>query len=340
MSMVGVDAGAEQSRLVGALHAPAELAEADPARGRERGPVRYQSICVPLDGSTESECALPLARSLGRRLGARLSYVHVHQLRADRAYTGRAEYARRENELRCEESRYLWSKVDSSDREPSAASVLMAGRIPDALLRFAREQHADLLVMTRHGAGGADSPWLGSVADRVIRSARMPVLLAPVTSAPPDPSRAPMIRRVLLPLDGSGAAEEVLEHALALGDLCGASYTLVRVETPPPFARRAPAAVEAAPEAQPKPGHAAERYLEYVAERLRSHDYKVDVQVLVDPHPASAILALAATGGADMMALTLHGDGGRQRRLIGSVADKLIRGAKIPLLVYRPRGVR
>ena len=204
MSTVGVVTGPEQSRLVGALHAPAEAPEADPGRGRARLPVHYQSICVPLDGSPESECALPLARSLGRRLGARLTYVHVHQPGADRAYTGRAEYARRENELRCEESRYLWSKVESAEREPSAASVLMAGRIPDALLRFAREQGSDLLVMTRHGAGGADRPWLGSVADRIIRSARMPVLLAPTTATPPDPSRAPMVRRVLLRLEYIG----------------------------------------------------------------------------------------------------------------------------------------
>ncbi|HEX9107639.1 MAG TPA: universal stress protein, partial [Longimicrobiales bacterium] len=229
MSTVGVGAGPEQSRLVGALHAPAEAPEPCPGGSPARMPVHYQSICVPLDGSPESECALPLARALARRLGAHLAYVHVHQPGADRAYTGRAEYARRENELRCEESRYLWSKVEPSEREPAAASVLMAGRIPDALLRFAREQSADLLVMTRHGSGGAERPWLGSVADRVIRSARMPVVLAPVTATPADPSRAPMIRRVLLPLDGSSAAEEVLEHALALGDLCGASYTLVRV---------------------------------------------------------------------------------------------------------------
>ncbi|HEX9109145.1 MAG TPA: universal stress protein, partial [Longimicrobiales bacterium] len=66
----------------------------------------------------------------------------------------------------------------------------------------------------------------------------------------------------------------------------------------------------------------------------------VDVRVLVDGRPATAILALADVIGADLMALTLHGDGGRQRRLIGSVSDKLIRGAKTPLLVYRPRGVR
>ncbi len=331
--------GVEQSRLVGALHAPAGTPEPCPGGGRGRLPASFRSICVPLDGSAESECALSLARALAKRLGARLSYVHVHQPGADRAYTGRAEYARRENELRCEESRYLWSKVEPSEREPAAASVVMAGRIPDALLRFAREQGSDLLVLTRHGAGGAERPWLGSVADRVIRSARMPVVLVPVTATPVDPSRAPMIRRVLLPLDGSSAAEEVLEHALALGDLCGASYTLVRVETPAPFARRGPPPPEVEAEA-PKPGQAAQRYLEYVADRLREREYRVDARVLVDARPATTILSLADSVGADLIALTLHGDGGRQRRLIGSVADKLIRGAKIPVLLYRPRGLR
>ncbi len=327
---LGTSTGA---RLVGAMYSPEEEARA------VRSPTRYQTVCVPLDGSPASEHALVLGRSLARRLEARLCLVHVHRPGSDRAYTGRAEYAFRENEQRCAESRDLWSKVNSGDQEPATAAVLMSGRVADSLLRFMREQEADLLVMTTHGAGGADHPWLGSVADRVIRSARVPVVLAPV-AAVPDAGRPAIFRRMLVPLDGSGAAEEVLEHALALGELCGASYTLLQVEEPPPPRRGA--AHEALPaEAEPAPaGQAAQRYLDYVATRLRDHGLSVDTRVVVDAHPAAAILAMAKTAGADLIALTLHGEGGKQRRLFGSVADKLIRASSLPLLVFRPKGGR
>jgi nucleotide-binding universal stress UspA family protein len=330
-----VEAATGEVRLVGSLQAPEESGPAPASRG-DHAPAPYRSICVPLDGSPASECALPLARALGRRLEARLCFVHVHKPGSDRPYTGRGEYARRENELRCEESRYLWSKINGDEREPAAASILMAGRIPDALLRFAREKGTDLAVLTAHGAGGAGHPWLGSVADRLIRSAPVPVLLVPVTDVPPAGGRGPLLRSVLVPLDGSSAAEEVLEHALALGGLFGASYTLVRVE--PPASHQA--TTEAAHDTGVQPGTAAQRYLEYVAERLRRRGVTVAVRVVVDARPAEAILGLAQEMGADLVALTLHGEDGRQRRLLGSVADKVIRAATTTLLLYRPRGGR
>lgn len=323
---LGTSTGA---RLVGAMYSPEE----EGARSR----THYQSVCVPLDGSPASEHALVLGRSLARRLEARLCLVHVHRPGSDRAYTGRAEYAWRENEQRCEESRYLWSKVNSGDQEPATAAVLMSGRVADSLLRFVREQEADLLVMTTHGAGGGGHPWLGSVADRLIRSAHVPVVLAPVTAVP-DAGRPAIFRRILVPLDGSGAAEEVLEHALALGELCGATYVLLQVEAPP-APRRGAAHAEPVAEAEPAPaGQAAQRYLDYVATRLRDRGLTVDTRVVVDAHPAAAILAVARTAGADLVALTLHGEGGKQRRLFGSVADKVIRASELPLLVFRPKG--
>jgi len=318
------------ARLVGALYAPAE------GTRELRSPSPYQSVCVPLDRSQESEHALPVARSLARRLESRLCLVHVHRPGVDRPYTGRAEYAWRENDQRCEESRYLWSKVNSADQEPATAAVLMSGNVADALLRFVREQESDLVVMTTHGEGGTGRPWLGSVADRIIRSARVPVVLAPA-SGPVDPSRGTTFRRLLVPLDGSGAAEEVLRHALALGELCGASYLLLQVEAPP-AARRGAAGVAEVEEA--RAGQAAQRYLDYVATRLRDRGLEVETRVVVDPCPAEAILATAAAAGADLIALTLHGEGGKQRRLLGSVADKVIRASTLPLLVFRPRGGR
>jgi nucleotide-binding universal stress UspA family protein len=333
--------GTGEARLVGTLYA----AEESPAHVEGDGP-HYHSVCVPLDGSPGSEHALPVARAVCRRLGGRLSLVHVHKPGSDRAYTGRAEYAWRENEQRCEESRYLWSKVEGSEREPTAASVVLAGRVPDALLRFVREQRVNLLVMTRHGAGGKDHPWLGSVADRVIRSASIPLLLAPEPEPPTEPTRvgaapeAPRpagFRRIMVPLDGSGAAEEVLEHAVALGEAFGASYTLVQVE-PAPARRHVAAGHE--PEEPAKPGQAAQRYLDYVAAKLQDRGLTVATRVIVSSRPAEAILQAAAVGGVDLIGLAVHGEGGKQRRMIGSVADKLIRAAPQALLVFRPRGGR
>ena len=216
--------------------------------------------------------------------------------------------------------------------------------LDSSVRRFVREQRVDLLVMTRHGAGGKDRPWLGSVADRVIRSASIPLLLAPEPEAPaertrvagpPEPPRPTTLRRIMVPLDGSGAAEAVLEHAVALGEPFGASYTLVQVETAP-VRRHVKAGQE--PEEPARPGQAAQRYLDYVAARLRDRGLTVTTRVIVDSRPAEAILQAALVGAMDLIALAVHGEGGKQRRLIGSVADKVIRAAPQALLVCRPPG--
>ncbi len=335
MSTTELQTATGAARLVGSMYTPDEEART------ARSPRQYQSVCVPRDGSPASEHALPVGRSLARRLEARLCLVHVHRPGSDRAYTGRAEYAWRENEQRCEESRYLWSKVNGGEQAPATAAVLMSGRVAETLLRFVREQEADLLVMTTHGAGGAGHPWLGSVADRVLRSARMPVVLTPVAPGPVEASRPAVFRRVLIPLDGSGPAEEVIEHAVALGELCGASYLLLQVESPQSPRRATQHADVALGESEGvRPGQAAQRYLDYVATRLRDQRLTVDTRVIVDEHPAAAILAAAQAAGTDLIALTLHGESGKQRRLFGSIADKIIRGTQVPLLVYRPRGGR
>lgn len=54
--------------------------------------------------------------------------------------------------------------------------------------------------------------------------------------------------------------------------------------------------------------------------------------------PATAILDEASTSGCDLIAIATHGRGGLKRLLVGSVADKVLRGAITPVLVYRPTG--
>lgn len=58
--------------------------------------------------------------------------------------------------------------------------------------------------------------------------------------------------------------------------------------------------------------------------------------VAVHPQPAQGILEYAATRGADLIAVATHGLGGLARLLVGSVADKVIRGASAPVLVVHP----
>jgi nucleotide-binding universal stress UspA family protein len=81
---------------------------------------------------------------------------------------------------------------------------------------------------------------------------------------------------------------------------------------------------------------AAQDYLERIAERWRANSLKVHTRMIAHEQPATAILDTASSLGADAIALTTRGQGGLKRLLLGSVADKVIRGATTPVLICPP----
>jgi nucleotide-binding universal stress UspA family protein len=80
----------------------------------------------------------------------------------------------------------------------------------------------------------------------------------------------------------------------------------------------------------------AHAYLEPLAERLRARSFAVNTRVASHERPAAAILADASVHGADLIALATHGRGGLKRLALGSVADKVVRGANAAVMAYRP----
>jgi nucleotide-binding universal stress UspA family protein len=297
----------------------------------------YQSILVPLDGSALGEQALPLALAVARRAGARLQVVHVHDPAADRLQTFYTVDPRVEKAERA----YLEDLVRrlTSQANVTADCALLHGPVAEALQGHAAATGADLIVMTTHGRGPLSRFWLGSVADLLVRIIPKPILLVKPQRVPP-PFEAPLaIRRILIPLDGSDLAERILEPALALAVLMQAECTLLQVIKPMALSGLestgyAAGAIEPLVLKQLEEG--AQTYLDEVAQRLRARSLKVHTRVTIYPQAAGAILDGAQASGIDLIALATHGRGGFKRLLLGSVADKVLRKASIPVLVQRP----
>jgi nucleotide-binding universal stress UspA family protein len=80
----------------------------------------------------------------------------------------------------------------------------------------------------------------------------------------------------------------------------------------------------------------AQTYLDGVAERLRAQSLRVQTRVVLHAQPAAAILDDVRNHAVDLIALATHARGGLSRLLLGSVADKVLRGTVTPVLVRRP----
>lgn len=307
-----------------------------------------RSILSPLDGSPFSEHALPYALEIARRAGATLHPTHVYvpdepwrdmdEITPFRFQDELAAEAGYEEDERREEQAYLRRVVAlARERGVTAVPALLEGVVADALERHARHVGADLVVMATHGRGVFDRAWLGSTTDTLVRRLAVPILLVrPDGDAPPDLDHPPAIERVLIPLDGSSLAEQALEPARDVGRLWRASCILFGVTkpgaAPSPGRGKGGDADATAPDAL----SAAREHLQRVADRIRPHWSGVDVEVAEERHVAKAILWAAGRLGADLIVLATHGRGGLARMVLGSVADKVVRGAGVPVLVVQP----
>ena len=146
---------------------------------------------------------------------------------------------------------------------------------------------------------------------------------------------------MLLALDGSLLAEKAIPAVLSLARLGGAHITLLRVVEPAPVLFEPsplppPVPVAVGPAALDSAVEEARSYLQEIARRLGALGMRARLKVAVSPHAAEEILAQARSGRVDLIALATHGRGGLARMLVGSVADKVVRGAHVPVLVVRP----
>lgn len=309
----------------------------------------YRNILVPLDGSTLGEHALPLALGLARRAGASLRLLHVCAPPAFVYPEGAFVFdAALEQDLKDHQRGYL---NDLARQLGIVAPVpvqvdLLDGPVAATVRATASATGADLVVMTTHGRGMMARFWLGSVADELVRDSSVPLLLVRPGEGRPHLDQEPPLKRILLPLDGTPLAEQMLEPAAALGALTGAAFTLLRVVSPvmplhydvegTPFGQRIQAMVAQIEKLQAEVSKEALGYLDGVAEKLRGRGLQVETRVIVDHYPAKAILAEGAASAANLIALETHGRRGVKRLFLGSVADKIIRGAAVPVLVHRP----
>lgn len=305
-----------------------------------------RTILVPLDGSNFGEQALPMALTIARRAQARLELIHVH--------TPIQEYSELmlfdvplDTRIRKQEQQYLENKVQELGKASNVKIFMVnkEGHVPDVIKQHAAEVNADMVVMATHARGAMGRFWLGSVTDQLIRDLVIPLLLIhPEEGHTPDFNQEVAMKDILVPLDGSPHSEGILDHATALGKAMGSAFTLVRVIKPllpmtlpmgvGSFGEMASHMTMEVESIQENLQKEAAAYLDGVAARLRGQGMLVKCRVEVEEQPAHAILNVK---GSDLIAMETHGRRGLARFFLGSVADKVLRGARVPLLVAHPR---
>jgi nucleotide-binding universal stress UspA family protein len=299
-----------------------------------------KSILVPLDGSPFSEQALPWAACLAKVTGAHLELVRVHD--PVPAWTiateGAVAATTVDPSIRDAEEQYL-ANCAARLEEGGFTGItrqLLDGEVVERIAAHAEDNAFGLVVLATHGRGALSRLWLGSVSDALVRRLTVPVLLirpAEGTAIPP----AAQFRKVFVALDGSTESESAIGPAIALANPKRCEVVLLRVVPPIPIAGEAGMGASLAMDESLTAAltEQAETYLQGVAARVRSPAVKVSTRVVVEPGVAQAILHEATLADAELVALATHGARGLRRMVLGSVADKVLRGADRPVLLTR-----
>lgn len=196
----------------------------------------------------------------------------------------------------------------------------------------------DLVIMATHGRGPASRLLLGSVSDYVVRHGSSPVLLLHSQAQAGALAERPF-REILVAMEHSDVPEATLQPAASLAQATGAGLTLLTILAPifqvSMLGNPYPTSWETA---LTKALSAAEtEKLDGVAKRLRTQGIAISTRaVAAADSVAASLVGVLAEPAYDAMAIATHRSGGMRRLVLGSVVDKVIRGAGKPILVLRP----
>lgn len=322
----------------------------------------FKRILVPLDGSARAERAAFVAARCARSTGSAVLLLRVVHAPARIGLTGEppilAMAAAEEDVLQV--SAYLEQFARREEfRDVDVETEALEGQVTSTILEVAAEDRVDALMLCSHGRSGLTRWAFGSVAHTLVRNSPVPVfvLRAKDSTFPTDEAHG---LRALVALDGSGRAERaILPAADLVESLSGgkqATLRLVRVvEVPDTSGGGAHDAHDAtsgdvADRHQRLHAHMIEEansYLRDVTDRLIKVELAGRMVVVehevITHHDVGGALIDAATGvsgsvACDVMAIATHGRTGVQGWMVGSIAERVLDAAPIPLLVVSTRG--
>lgn len=283
-------------------------------------------ILIPLDESALAEQAIPWAAALARGIGAGVHLVAVWT--KDEQLWERAGIDPGDSPARIVAALdgYLASVAERPELESVEVTFeTRMGDVSDQIADVASSGDTQVIAITSHGRGGFKRLVQGSVADELVRTVAIPVLVV----RPGLESQ--QFRRLLVTLDGSETSERALPVARTIANAAGAEVHLLRVVNP--VAEVAWAGVGPAPDM----GEITRQFSEAAQAYLEQQAVPGEVYEVLYGRPVDAILEYAREKRCDVIAIGSRGRGGVVRLALGSTADAVMRASDRPVLIIPDR---
>jgi nucleotide-binding universal stress UspA family protein len=301
----------------------------------------YKVIMAPTEGSDSERAALSVAVKLAQRFDAELRLVRVETAPLIIETVVRPPVLEITEQTLREERLARLRKLEALGTECRVLgdirviTALEDGPIAPALRDYAKKFKVDMIVMSSHSRGGVKRIALGSVTDYLIRRTNIPVLVVKQPASFMGATLEETVARILVPLDGSELAEQILPEVAALALRLNATVSLLHVLTPVTYSQKEIM----------QPGlpwwdtdiAVADSYLARAASYLTEEGLTVSKDVVLSENVAIAILDYSMRTRADLIAIATSGSGGMSRFVFGTVADEVTRQSSSSLFVFHPR---
>lgn len=296
----------------------------------------FDRVAACLDGSELGERIIPHARAVAGALGTPLTLLRVLERKASE---GAPQDPLEWDIHRRETCDYLARLAEQREgAEIPVEAEVIEGRAAEQICLWTRQHGVGLTVLCTHGVRGETEWSLASTARKLVEGAPGSILLVP--AAAPAQTGVARYRRVLVPVDGSPAAESVIPLAKRLAAAQGAELLLVHVVPVPELTEIGPPDSEAR-ELRERLVHHNERIANAYLDRLRAQlaDSEIPARTLVlrGGDARSRLARVIADEAVDLVVLSAHGRSARADVSLGSMAAHLVARAEVPHLIVRRR---
>jgi nucleotide-binding universal stress UspA family protein len=297
----------------------------------------FEKILVPLDGSTTAEMVIPYVIDFGWHFGARITLIRIGESeKMVPDYRGYLE------KITAGIVQTIRKTEDKKQFDIEISVPPVSGNTGDSILKAAREINSDMIILASRGASNQGIWPLGHITSGILRGASCPVLLIRKKTDGIETEKGNLIKKVLVPLDGSELSEMALPFAERIAREMRSQLVLFRAIEP----RDRPGVTGALKTDRPEVNNgngqerdgaasAIGRYLGNI--RLSLEAKRINAMMAIqEGRAAEEILEYANLNRIDLIVMSTHGRSGIGRWAFGGNTDKVLHAGETPVLVVYP----
>jgi nucleotide-binding universal stress UspA family protein len=301
----------------------------------------FDSILVPLDGSQLAECVIPHVFAVAQSNNSEITLLRI--MEKGNTDTSAQLFDLLNWQINKKKAILYLEKMKARFQGSGLKthSVVQEGLAAEGIIEYAQRNSIKIIILSSHGKSGLTQWGLSNVSQKIILSAMTSLLIIRAhqfLDYAGKFSEQPVYQRILVPLDGSQRAENVLPAIVPLALFHKSQIHLVQVVQTPEMARQMPTQrsdIDLSKRIITSNQEEAVHYLEQVKSRSSLDGIDVQTHLITSDNAAVSLHELVEQQDIDLLLLGAHGYSGNLQWPYGSLVNNFIMYGKIPLMIVQ-----